>query len=426
MNTFCQIIHKQHSYSSELYGFSNLEPTKDCNRDFFDTAWKYEYVPPVNTMTNTLLQMLLHIFAASSKQSTIKTKFDYFKTILDNMFVDSSTKKEFIDAVCSAQRKYRLISNLVVRYKWKRYNVLIKHDLILNPISDSQSNVITILQNNNKYFFTILDLKNIIDKSLMNSPYFFSEPLPIKNPYNNMPFGKSILYQIYFFIKTGNFVLSDLFHNYFLCNFNLKQFRDENEALIRKIYIRDYVKNAEIDALHTDILRMIKSSKYSRRIAIDSEFPKERLVEIMRPYLAIYYTFVYSLDMNARYNAESELNTKLSEFTNFNVKFGRKTIENRRSVRNRKTVFNDEHIPFSGFGYSKNYDKSHLEIDEDDDDGDGDSDSDSADSSISDYESDIIIRNNNSIQPVNDGVFVFTATITNIENIIGPMIGDLV
>ena len=50
-------------------------------------------------------------------------------------------------------------------------------------------------------------LKKIVQKSLSNSDEMYSDPLPIKNPYNNLPFSKSNLYTLYFFIKKSDYVM---------------------------------------------------------------------------------------------------------------------------------------------------------------------------------------------------------------------------
>ena len=58
---------------------------------------------------------------------------------------------------------------------------------------------LSIVQDQKKYLFSIFDLKEIINKSLSNIDYGYPKILPIKNPYNNIPFTQSNLYNIYFF-----------------------------------------------------------------------------------------------------------------------------------------------------------------------------------------------------------------------------------
>jgi hypothetical protein len=222
MHTFCQIIHKSTTETNELYHFATSQKLNSSNIYEFNTiACSNEYrsnknIPLIRDMNNRLIKIFFHIYAIGPIDYSIKSKFSYFKKTIDNIFISDELRKEFILTFSNIQRYYWSLNRAAFHYKMRKSKFQVKTDLILNPISETQYNVMTIMQNNTKYLFTVLDLKNIIESALSNSPYFFSTPLSIKNPYNNMPFDKSTLYNIYFFMKRGNFVLSNLFHNYFL------------------------------------------------------------------------------------------------------------------------------------------------------------------------------------------------------------------
>ena len=119
-------------------------------------------------------------------------------------------------------------------YKYKKSNIVVNTDIGLNELIPNSKNVICIFHKNARYLFHINDLINIINTSLTNSYMFFSEPLPIKNPYNNLPFGKSTLYNIYFFIKYKTNYHCDLLLKFFDCDFNLSLFKIKNEYLLRE------------------------------------------------------------------------------------------------------------------------------------------------------------------------------------------------
>jgi hypothetical protein len=95
------------------------------------------------------------------------------------------------------------------------------------------------------------------------------------------------------------------------------------------------------------------------KFKIDTEFPDERLISIMKPYLLLYVTSLYSLVAIIKSNTFAKLKFKLTQFYKFNPTFGRKTavvnfsklkvtnhITNNPKPCIKKYVFNDKHIDF--------------------------------------------------------------------------------
>jgi hypothetical protein len=199
---------------------------------------------------------------------------------------------------------------------------------------------------------------------------FFSEPLISKNPYNNVPFNKSTLYNIYFNIREKTYIIPELIHKFFLCDFNLNKFEKEFEHLIRDHAIQKYVKNSDTDSLYNSILSMIdyyNDIDYSNnsKISIHKNFPKKKLVYVMRPYLFLYYSHKYSLINSKKIISKNILYKKLKDFYKFNPSFGRQQVKvqyvfsknNKRTYKNIYT-YNDKHINF--YEESNTFLTSHL------------------------------------------------------------------
>lgn len=323
--------------------------------------------------TVVMTGLLFGIHLSANKPS----KIQWLHSIRMNTFIDAYSKTALEDAFCKAQRIYHRMNRAVYNYRWKITPVSIDHDLFLNPITPTQKNTITLLHYNRKYMFTIRDLTNIIETSLVNSPDMFAEPLVSKNPYTNLPFNKADLYNIYFAMRHGTAVLSPVIHNYFLENFHLKQFRTNNEVLIRSIVIEKFVQSNDQIRLRREILKMLAAHNQialqKHRTQIHPAFPTKKLVEVMRPYLRLYYISQFSLDNSQRDSVENELYHRLNAFAAYNNCFGRiyTSVQKKdmfsTAVPTRHT-FNDAHLPWSKPRYGKHYDTCHLEIADSDSD----------------------------------------------------------
>ena len=151
----------------------------------------------------------------------VKRKFFYLNELLDNVFLNNNSKNEILLFFSKAQRAYFAFSRLANIYKHKKATIKMNVDLYMNELNPNKKNVITILQSDSKYLFLGSDLVKIINSSLLNSSYFFAEPLQPKNPFNNIPFNKSTLCNIYFHIKDNCIINPNLFHLFFKANFQI-------------------------------------------------------------------------------------------------------------------------------------------------------------------------------------------------------------
>ena len=361
MNTFYAIIQK-HCKSTCIF-FPNCNPLpnqkepnqKELNQDlynFWENIYKYELglgQGPSQSQSqsqshNSFIKFAFYHYVISSMHLKLKTpyyanrypkvKMIVLNDILNNSFINDEQKEEILNIFTRCQRTYNAFSRLAFIYRVRKAQTRITTDLCLNPIDTSKNNVIQIYQNKSKYLFIIQDLINIIETSLANSTDFFVDPLPIKNPYNNVHFSIAILYNIYYFIKSKNYIIPKLFHLYFLENFNLKKFAINNEGVIREISIKNYIFNTPHAFLFNNILRMLNSNYFTRKLNISPEFPKEELVNILRPYLYLEHISRLSLNIDKRHEAQILLKERLEDFYSYNPQFGRKHINPIKNLLN--------------------------------------------------------------------------------------------
>lgn len=345
MNTFSYIVHKLHSLSDEQYHF-DLTNLSMNNRAAYmkmdiDNAIKQF---GTHSSSNLVQHMIFHIKNRNNPSPTgILTKFEHFSMVIGLTFISDEVKKYIANLHIRGQRHYSALCRFAHIFKVKRAPIIMNTDLYLNELRITDRNVIVLLHHNCRYLFTITDLNKIIETSLCNSPYFISEPIPVKNPYNKMPFSKSDLYNIYFQIKDRLMRTPDILYQFFLSNFNLTKFKRNNQVLIREKYIHRFIENEDQETL-VDYIHNVLS--FNTNINIDDDFPDDELVRIFKPYLRLYLEMNYSIDSSVRHRSKCLLMHKLHIFHMHNPQFGRRLyrLKNKRVVG--ETMFNSDHVIF--------------------------------------------------------------------------------
>ena len=268
---------------------------------------------------------------------------------LNNIFYTKEIKDNIFNIFCKAQKCYHAFSRLAHIYRFKKYKIVVQDDLTLNPLNPNHRNTFILIENKSKFFFSLNDLISIIETSISNSPNFFVDPLWPENPYNKQKLKPSTLYNIYFKMKESGRLISTLFHFFFLEHFQLSNFVEQYEAFIRENSIKKFIFNSPYTTLYIPTLRMLKNNKYTNLLKIDNEFPKDKLVEIFRPFLYYYYIFNYDIKGTSKiYNYKIILHKKLKKFYQYNKSFGRKIISVDKIFNKTKTssLFNTNHIGF--------------------------------------------------------------------------------
>jgi hypothetical protein len=301
-------------------------------------------------------------FISLEKFKSIKDKYKILSELFNGFLLkDPDKKEEFIEYLYKIQKIYNTLNRFIHNYKYKKSKIVVNTDMCLNELNETDKNVISIIDNNSKYLFHVNDLIKIINSSLTNSFLFFSQPKSVKNPYNNLPFNKSTLYNIYFFIRYKTDYYPELLFKFFECNFNLNKFKFLNENLLREYSIKNYVYRSPVNVLEKDIKQMILSynlhcerMRYKNKILINEDFPINNLVKIMKPYLFLYCKSLYSFHPQIKSKYAIFFKLSMLRFNKFNPQFGRKKYKIRyRTTKNfkkkicgKEIVFDDKYVNF--------------------------------------------------------------------------------
>ena len=328
MKTFTYIAHKLFIRDVKYANDIDITSNKDFDTNTNERETRVSYIKHVfNNNTDNLhanLIKCLFCFSNETKYEEIK------KNLIDSFFVSNETKTSFLDFIREIQKIYWAFTMLVKYTKLRYYKNKVEHDLILTPISIKQRNVIRLCENNNMYLFTLNDLSRIITTAICNSPSFYSEPLAPKNPYSGVAFSKCNLYNIYFYMKERLYNVPEAIYKFFLSDFNLKLFEENNKLIIRDTYINQFVDNEDDDEIVENIYDMIH--QYFVALDIDDEFPTKILIDTFKSAVTNYIHFKYNFDLSKRKPNFKLMVTKVKNIINKCPGFGRKII----TIKNRK------------------------------------------------------------------------------------------
>lgn len=294
-------------------------------------------------MVSYIYFLMQNLSRGINLEEFISLKMRKIHDMVSNSFLMEKNKR-LLEIMYVTQRHYNAFATLVKIIRYKKSSQ-INTDLLMNPFSEKERTV-KVLHQSMMYEFTVKDLINIIKSSLSNCDSFYAEPKRIKNPYNNLPFSLASLYNIYFAIKRSDYIMPVLFHQYFICNFDMDHFGKENEYLIRDANIKNLIYNTNEEDMFKNMKKMMKS--YLRNISIDDNVDKSEFIRIVRPYYYLFLTAHYNVKGIEKTNLSFfTLRHKLKELYEYNCAFGRTMLKREPITRRFKRMSNLDHPVFT-------------------------------------------------------------------------------
>jgi len=255
----------------------------------------------------------------------------FYKIIWKHLYLNQSQKDALLCKFSNIQRTYHGFARLAQIYKKKYATIAVNQDLFLNPLDPHHKNTCGLLIYKSIYYFSLTDIWKLLEKGWTHHDHFDLDLSTAKNPYTNMAFSKSELYHIYFHFKKVGHKIPLLFEFMFLEHFELDAYEIKHEHYIFKYIIRKFVFNHASTEnnrhLYSHIIEMIEDNPHTNKWTIHPNFPRDKLIDIMRNYVYLYYLINYGRLTTHQYTFMcSFLYNSLYLFWKFNPLFGQKKI----------------------------------------------------------------------------------------------------
>lgn len=318
-------------FGSETYKLHSVEPTSAEIEKREDEEsvrlWNnlYGRISPEEYAARSL------IYATTKNNRPLFSTVNAFRirtivTTLNNIMLSPEIRDRFVFIYSKFQRTYRAFNCLARVWRIRHTPVRINTDLYMNEIDPKSPTTYYLINNQCIYYFTLHNLVRIIVDAITHQQGMFVEPLVAKNPYTNEPIKKIDLFNIYFRMKANNMKIPEFFEKFFLCEFNVFEFRRRHETLLRDNAIQQYVKNTSAAELYYDVNDMLSLHRMTKLIHPDVDYPRKNFVKTMMPFLKLYFAERYSLSSIERTYSGKRLKTLLKRFAMNNPLYGKKML----------------------------------------------------------------------------------------------------
>ena len=285
-------------------------------------------------MLLTMFAMIVRNTAGCFDRRYISKKYLFLKYICDNPFLTADDKDRLLDRFCLVHRTYFVLHRFL-RHVRKRIHftrmfdrfVYNTQDLLDTPFdfNASSSSCLSVFEDQKWYSFTRQEIFNFTNSALTYHTDFFSAPFPVRNPYTNIEFRKSTLYNFYFFVKTSSSSAMPLFDAFFQSEFDLVNFEESNQFTLRSCALRNFVDSSPSHELAPYVLEMLQDNIYTRSYCTHRFIERlgaAKLVTALRPYLHLHMSHKYSLDTTHARHCYYDLQRRLKNFYLHNPHFG--------------------------------------------------------------------------------------------------------
>ena len=331
----CYILLKN-KYNIDILKFPFMKIEKNDTQIYKEKLIEQNNMYDIYIFFNTLICCILNTKNQSEEYySYANDKFNHYKKYLykEVFFLNKESYNDILKIFYECQTLYfKMIKfKQLLMYKIsKKYDY--DEDLRSNKLNSIKKNYLfEIIENKTRYLFSIKDLVNIIENSLSSCEFgLVHHPVYPKNPFTNIEFSLSNLFNLYFKVKNTYLKMPILFHHFFLCHFNLKVFGIECDVLIREQSIIRYLKNLNKDEYYDNIMKLLKLVKKKFKINIyaniEKNFPKDVLVSALKPYYHMYIHYTNGLNKYKIELFKNKFKKYIHAFYNYNKCFGRRIM----------------------------------------------------------------------------------------------------
>lgn len=315
----------------------------------------------INTEEEVAKTFIRFFYFNPHQKISVSNKYMCIHNVINNPFVSSEIQNYYIQHLSMVQRKYFVLLRFVQNCKRKRAKIQVSSDLYMNELDANHRRTFSLFQLGRIYLFSISDLVKIILGSICHSSFLFPLPIRTKNPYTHQEFSKSDLYNIYFKLKDTLLCIPHLLELYFRCDFDIYRFKKQHSTDIFQTIVRNYIDNLQPNDFLRVFDEMLSHLRMSDIIEISSDYPTDRLIPVMKPFLYMYAFSKYTCDRQLENNVSYELCHRLRAFVRHNPLFGRKIYKSAQKYSVAKETFTFVHAkPQFVFSSSETFLRSHL------------------------------------------------------------------
>ncbi len=330
------------------------------------------------------LYLLFGLWAGPTYQMTsvfrlpIKHHHNHLESWRTNMFVPSVMKLDLYESYFRIRSMHRCFVKIARLYRWRRAPVQVQTDLYMNDLDVRHPHTFGLMQQGHIYYFTLPNLVHLIQEALLHGSYFFVEPKPFRNPFNNCLFTKADLFNIYFRVREQFVKVPEALHLFFCCEFDVCVMLHRHHTRLTQWAIRRYTQETPHAYLEQDIRSMLHQygQRFSRQqqqnnnnnhnqnenniLQIHELFDQNTLIEQMRPYLELYFRSKFSACVQDREISGKELQRRLFYIFTMYGKYGQPIYKN-GYVKKRPSINNDGNDGNNGDNDDSDDDDDDLE-----------------------------------------------------------------
>jgi hypothetical protein len=251
---------------------------------FFNLKDKY-------SISNDEIEDLFDIEENSNDLIIYKNIINRFDSVLqlkfENMYIESKSIKN------------KLLVFLKL-YSWKNaINSKIDQDLYLTSLDDfNEKYLISLLEGKSIYKFRISDIVNLWMLALTHTCVLFVKPVCVKNPYTNLEFSKSSLYNIFLKLVHTGFIIPPLIISFIKYNLDIDMFTIRNYPELKELSILNFMREGSCLDKFEHIINMLHDNRkiidYHTIASLSGWSVKKRALVVFCDHLFLYLESEFS------------------------------------------------------------------------------------------------------------------------------------